>query len=128
MIIRATFHDNDYKWLLEEFFKRFKFDHYGFHIRGIEDPREYRDKKVEADDIFEKVFYKSRELTKKEALRFTKIVQQSFESYIKAYCSEDNAKYCIENLDIKLRKVCADKWENGEVLYYFINQDTYLIM
>ena len=128
MIIRATLHDNDYKWLLEEFFKRFKFDHYGYHIRDIENPSEYRDKKIEADELFEKVFYKARQLTKKEALSFTKIVKQSFEAYIKAYCSSENIDYCISNLDIKLRKVCADKDENGEVLYYFINQDEYLIM
>ena len=128
MIIRATFHDNDYKWLLEEFFKRFKFDHYGYHIRSIEDPFKYRDMKVEADELFEKVFYKSRQLTKKEALRFTKIIQESFKAYIRSYCSEDNIEYCIQNLDIKLRKVCEDKWENGEVIYYFINQDKYLIM
>lgn len=128
MIIKATLHDNDYKWLLEDFFKRFKFDHYGYHIRKIKDLREFRDRKVEADDLFEKVFYNARELTKKEALTFTKIVKTSFESYIKDYCSHDCIDYCINNLDIKLRKTCSDKWENGEVLYYFINQDKYLIM
>lgn len=129
MIIRVNFNDNDFGSYFEEFFRQFKFVNYYENVRQLRDKddekslREYRDKKIDMEELYEKVFYKPDDLTVVEKKRFSKYVKESILAYLSSRVDEDVLHYLDINISVTLRKTYVDEWENGETIYYFIGRD-----
>lgn len=129
MIIRVSFNDNDFGSYFEEFFRQFKFVNYYENVRQLRDKddekslREYRDKKIDMEELYEKVFYKPDDLTSSEKRRFSKYVKESILAYLSSRVDEDVLHYLDINISVTLRKTYIDEWENGETIYYFIGRD-----
>lgn len=125
MIIRATFNDNDFTQILEEFFKYFKFKNYNLYYKDCVDLKEYKDRVIESEDLLEKIIYNADKMTKTDKQRFIYIVTESIKVYIKTYYMSDYT-YLVDKLKVTLRKQVDDNNENGEVVYHFINKDIYI--
>lgn len=129
MIIRVNFNDNDFGSYFEEFFRQFKFVNYYENVRQLRDKddekslREYRDKKIDMEELYEKVFYKPDDLTVIEKKRFSKYVKESILAYLSSRVDKDVLHYLDINISVTLRKTYVDEWENGETIYYFIGRD-----
>lgn len=127
MIIRATFNDNDYTDVLTEYFDRFMFDHYYYGINDIEDPKEFKEKRIQAEEILEKAVYKPNELTDEEKKIFINRIVEGLKITVTKYYG-GHLKHLIENIDVKIVDSVADKDENGEVVYYFLSKQLYIEM
>lgn len=58
-------------------------------------------------------------------------VYELWNQYLKDYLkdlnyNESTRKYLIDNFEVSLSCTFTDKWENGEVVYYFNNAHTWL--
>lgn len=126
MIIKTTFNDNDYITILEDYWEEFWFDNYYNITRIIEDDIERLKLHSELDEILRKVLY-DRNVKINELEKFRNIIKESILQYIKETSYEDY-EYLKNNLKVNFRLSITDKDENGESLYYFLNQKTYIEM
>lgn len=145
MIIKATIKDNDFSYDILEFFKNFpKNIHFDIN-KKIDDfevsLRLESNNSGSQEDLNE--LYKLEHQYRLDTQRFAKLYQcdvwsaedkawltekikNSLYSYIasrspKEYCDppEIQAKYFLKNLKLKFLKSFTEKWENGEVIYWF---------
>lgn len=128
MIIKTTFKDNDYTGILEKYWGKFLFCNSICAISKLEG-REYVEASVELDDLLQKCIYKEEELTVKELKRLTEIIKESIIAYLyRKGLAEDTIKYLTTNLDIKIEFSLEDKDLNGEVVYYLMKAQKYIVM
>lgn len=127
MIIKTTFGDNDYTQILEEYWDNFWFKNYYNIVKDIEDPKKYKDIRIDMEELLEKVFYNEDTVTVKEMQRFENYIKESILLYIKEFHS-DKYDYLKEQLFVNIRLSIRDKNENGEVVYYFLKQKKYITM
>lgn len=127
MIIRATFNDNDYTDILTEYFDRFIFDHYYYGLDDIKDLKEYKDKRIQAEELIEKAVYEPEKMTEEEKKVFIDRVVDSIKVTVTKYYG-GHLKDLVNKIDVKIVSNVEDKWENGEVVYYFLNIQKYLEM
>ena len=127
MIIKTTFNDNDFTHLLKGYWDQFWFKNYYLAINKIEDAKQYREERIDAEEILEKIFYNEDKTTVKELRKFENIISNSILEYIKENDLE-NYEYLKRRLCVNIRLVISDKDENGEKLYYFIKQKQYIVM
>lgn len=133
MIIRTTFKDNDFSSVLESYWGRFWFVNYYTHLKkydGKEDYdslKEWKDKKVLAEDLLDKAFFKPDEMTVKELRQFELVIIESITSYVEQNYKEDY-NYLVSNLEVKVIDGLKDQDENGEVVYYILGHKTQITM
>lgn len=127
MIIRATFNDNDYTNVLTEYFDRFMFDHYYYGLDDIEDLKEYKDKRIQAEEVLEKAVYHPDEMTDEEKKIFIDRIIDSLKVTVTKYYG-GHLKDLVKKIDVKIVPNIEDKWENGEVVYYFLSKQKYIEM
>lgn len=132
MIIRVNFYNNDIAVKFENFFDRFKFVNYYANMCDLkykddEDSLKlYKDTKIDMEELFDKVFFKPDKLSQKEGERFARYVKESIIAYISKRIPDDMLEY-IKDIDVTLIDTFSEKFENGEVIYYFINADKYIV-
>lgn len=128
MIIKITFHDNDYSELLDQFAENFCYQRFRL-LNTIEDEEFQNNIKLRdhwnilmnptTDDIKEDDVYRS----------CLAILHKYMEEYIEEDEEyEDDLSYLMQHLSITLLTDYESKRENGEVLYIFLRGDnTWLI-
>lgn len=57
-------------------------------------------------------------LTEKDKNSIITYLKEQFVKYANSNIKEDDRKYLIESLEIKILKTFTDKWENGEAFYW----------
>ena len=130
MIIKATFHDNDYKNVLEGFFSKGLYLMLCYIKEGLSESKEdtilyvrYSNtidkdcKMIQDEKIFEK--HTQQDLLNMLGDAFNKYIEENY---------SDTAKYLKEHLELEIIDSVNDKWENGEVLYFFPMHSKYTIM
>lgn len=127
MIIRATFNDNDYTDVLTEYFDRFMFDHYYYGLDDIKDLKEYKDKRIQAEEVLEKAVYHSDEMTDEEKKIFIDRIIDSLKVTVTKYYG-GHLRDLVKKIDVKIVSSVEDKWENNEVVYYFLSKQKYIEM
>lgn len=128
MIIKVTFHDNDYSELLDQFAENFCSQR--FRLLNTLEDEEFRTNiklrdhwdvlmNPRTDDIKEDDVYRS----------CLAILHKYMEEYIEEDGEyEDDLSYLMQHLSITLLTDYESKRENGEVLYIFLRGDnTWLI-
>ena len=130
MIIKATFHDNDYKNVLEGFFNKGLYLMLCYVKEGLTDSVEDTTLYVRYSTIIDKyckMIQDEKIFDKKTQQDLINMVGDAFNKYIDEMYSEQ-AKYLKENLEIEILDSVNDKWENGEVLYFFTMHNKYVII
>ena len=134
MIIKLTLNDNDYTGYIEKFLERFKFQNYYIVLKEYdkdneEDIKAYVEGHVKREELLDKVFYKEDELTESNIKQFEEYIKEALAYYLYKHnimLSNDLEDY-KKIVNVKCLKTMNNKWQNGEVVYYFLQQDSYLV-
>ena len=134
MIIKLTLNDNDYTGYIEKFLERFKFQNYYIVLKEYdkdneEDIKAYVEGHVKREELLDKVFYKEDELTESDIKQFEEYIKEALAYYLYKHnimLSDDLEDY-KKIVNVKCLKTMNNKWQNGEVVYYFLQQDSYLV-
>lgn len=133
MIIRTTFNDNDFTHLLEEYWDGFWYKNYYCILDKYEKSDDYEDLKkhkeiyIEFHDLLDKAFFEENKMTVEELKRFERVITESIFAFIESKRS-DSIDYLKKMFSVKIRFRIEDKWENGEVVYYFLNHKKMITM
>ena len=126
MIIKATFNDNDFTYILDNFFLegvmfytnriRYKLKLY----KSKEDARKYVELDTEIENLIRKfVFGTDTNITKEDKKQFLKILKDALDCYLYSEYTEDY-DYLKKNLKLGFVQTIKDEDMNGEVIYYFL--------
>lgn len=126
MIIKATFNDNDFTYILDNFFVegvmfytnriRYKLKLY----KSKEDARKYVELDTEIENLIRKfVFGTDANITKEDKKQFLKILKDVLDCYLYSEYTEDY-DYLKKNLKLGFVQTIKDEDMNGEVIYYFL--------
>lgn len=134
MIIKLTLNDNDYTGYIEKFLERFKFQNYYIVLKEYDKDNEeeikaYVEGHVKREELLDKVFYKEDELTESDIKQFEEYIKEALAYYLYKHnimLSNDLEDY-KKIVNVKCLKTMNNKWQNGEVVYYFLQQDSYLV-
>lgn len=134
MIIRVTFHDNDFERPLISFFSKGLYGALGWankELRDKEDPTSnelllYKETSILIDKYLSMI-QDEKEFSIEDKSQLKALIEKAFKLYLNTLYQE-STEYLIKSLDISLIDKVEDKWENGEVLYYFPMHDKYIVM
>ena len=126
MIIKATFNDNDFTYILDNFFVegvmfytnriRYKLKLY----KSKEAARKYVELDTEIENLIRKfVFGTDTNITKEDKKQFLKILKDALDCYLYFEYTEDY-DYLKKNLKLSFVQTIKDEDMNGEVIYYFL--------
>lgn len=134
MIIKLTLNDNDYTGYIEKFLDRFKFQNYYIVLKEYdkdneEDIKAYVEGHVKREELLDKVFYKEDELTESDIKQFEEYIKEALAYYLYKHniMLSNNLEDYKKIVNVKCLKTMNNKWQNGEVVYYFLQQDSYLV-
>lgn len=125
MIIKMTVGDNDFTDVIENFFSNFY--HRTFKTMYEDLYEETTDEIIgffEKDEfIRNKISFSTERITKDDALKLISLLYELFRHYIRYI---ESKTYILENLKIYITYKVVDKWENGEVVYYFTSNNKFI--
>lgn len=138
MIIKFTLNDNDFTHYIELFLKTpliIRASDYSKHLqlklsRNSKDYyKKWKDISLEREE-FLNLLYKCVEnkINEEEQEKLLKYLKKVFLLYIKATTNDDDYNYIKNNIIIRLNKTIDDKWQNDEVVYYFISNEKYITL
>ena len=121
MIIKMTVNDNDFGRIMEEFG-----DNLSMNILKCPDNIEELDLSIQISILKEirlvdRLFNPNvtEDHTEEEIQLIKKRVKGSFALFIHKRVSEDTERYLLDNFQVDVVKSMEDKWENGEMVYWF---------
>lgn len=130
MILKLTFNDNDFTQYIEEFLQG---SHNDFRMILMQYTRDRYDNDIEFAhkmqdmlDFIERVEFKPTPSNKRDLAGMLKralLYWVSTNERIK-----DAYDYLKDNIEISYVKAVKSKWENGEVVYWFIDYNKYITM
>lgn len=133
MIIKVTLNDNDYTSFIESYFEMFAFKNYYYEINrnyhDSENPeilKQYVGRRVEAEDLLKKAFYKEHEMTESDKSIFIDIIKNSLTFYICDRIHVEDMFELKDSMVVELLEVTGNKDMNGEVVFYFLQQGKYI--
>lgn len=136
MIIKYTFKNNDYTQIIEKHLEEYGPFLITLH-KTIDDSIDFKNNVMRYDEMA--VTNPEKKELKQKLIR---TIKQAFKKYINSIRPNskwqtdglnaeelNNSKqYIIENIKIDIVNSISDKWQNGEVVYYFTSNQKYLTM
>lgn len=129
MIIRLTVKDNDFNDIMKGFIREFPLG-----ITSL--PNNISDLEMqESLKLLEKMNYidrillnpnKTEHCTEEDKAIIIEQIKKSFTEFVNTRISDYYAKYLINNFEVEIIKSMEDKWENGEVWYWFQHSGSFL--
>ena len=125
MIIRLTVRDNDFGEVMDDFVKQLP------NIltklpKGIEKLESKKQLEIVKElDCIDRLL-RIGDLSNEEKDIVVKRIEKVFCEFVHDVTCESIAKYLIKNLDVRTINVMEDKWENGEVWYWFQHSGAWL--
>ena len=135
MIIKYTLNDNDFTQVIEQHLE--EYGPFLGTLNTIDENIEFKDNIMKYDEM-------SKDDLERKALKqkLIKTIKQKFKDYINSiqpnsnwHTDGFNAKeliesksYILRNIRINIVNSISDKWQNGEVVYYFTSNMKYLTM
>lgn len=134
MIIKATFRDNDFTYILDNFFVEgvMFYTHYIRYrlslYKSKEDARKYVELNTQIEDLIRKfVFENDANITKEDRKQFLEILKEALDCYMYFEYTEDY-DYLKKRLKLSFVQTVKDEDMNGEVIYYFLKHKRRLDM
>lgn len=115
MIIRLTVNDNDFYLEIMRFMQSMWVFRERKTLSVSEQIGEY-DRHFRVTNLINPNNDKT--LTEKDKNLIITYLKEQFIKYANSNIKEDDRKYLIESLEIKVLKTFTDKWENGEAFYW----------
>lgn len=122
MIIRMTVGDNDFTDIVESFASHMIFQDTCFpsdeNIRKL-----YNDDKM-FRNLWNEITNGVGKLSDENAEIFLDIIKQKYACYIQRRLNDDDIEYqnyLLDNFKVNLQESITPHWENGEVVYVFVN-------
>ena len=131
MIIRMTVEDNDYTELLEDFADNLKahfFQETKSNYENDYNP-EILHQLIETEETIRQTLWSSsaKEVTNEGKTLLKARLHIMWGKYVDSGEQEDRIKeYLKKDFKVKLGFKFEDKWENGEVVYYFTNANKWI--
>ena len=123
MIIRLTVNDNDFSDKIQRYFGDFWIRMLELHPdnclsdrASYEELKSWRERENQIRTIMNP--NNDHELSDTEKAVVIEQVKRTFGQYVDRWCFEDS-DYLKNNLEISIIDSVTDKWENGEVFYWF---------
>lgn len=132
MIIKATFNDNDFTQVLEQFFEQPLFTGIYYSLNKMKDNndsqmlRKHIDLHEEIDEYLH-IIQDEQQFTPNKRGRFILILRNSIKDWLKDKYPDDY-DYLSKELHVEFVKSVTDEWQNGEIVYYFPTADKYITM
>lgn len=132
MIIKATFNDNDFTQVLEQFFEQPLFLGMLYCLNKWKDNtndeilKKYLDTHTEIENYLH-IIQDEKQFTEIKRFRFIIILRDSIKDWLKDNYAEDY-EYLSKELHIEMVSTITDRWQNGEVVYYFPTADKFITM
>ena len=125
MIIRATFNDNDFTDSLERFFDNIAARLMALADKKREDARERYDEFLRLENL---VF--AEEILEESRDEVVSVIRDAILLFLKERrgIGDDMLSYLKDNLEVSIIGSVEDKWENGEVVYWFRNADKWITL
>ena len=128
MIIRMTVNNNDFGAFMDDFVKDLTL--YTFKVP--EDIEQYDSKTQIA--LIREVRHVSKllnpnvteEWTKEDKVLIVKRIEDAFSLFLKGKVEEDTRNYLTNNFQVRVVDYVEDKWENGEMYYWFQHSGMYV--
>lgn len=128
MIIRFTVKDNDFSYVLKNFLSDFYLNL--LYPNECISPKDNKLFDFDREKQIKSLFNPNNDIVLNEEIKskIRNIVIQCFNSYVdsKFLKNKDIADYLKRSLDVKVLVRMEDKWENGEVFYWFQHSNTFL--
>lgn len=122
MIIKMTVRDNDFSPIIEGFCRDFIVRMYELHPDCCINENDYEALKAwrKRDVKIRKLLNPNNDIVLTEEDKETIInqVKYVFGLYVKKWCYKDS-EYLIERFEVSIIDSVEDKWENGEMFYWF---------
>lgn len=131
MILEITIHDNDFTNIIEEFLDQYHMDA-RMMINLLKDPykddhKKYYEISTECDKILDDIYNDFGKLTEEHINNYIDLIKRCLLAYTeKEYSAEYG--YVNHNLSIKNVKSVKSKWQNAEVVYWFVGFRKYITM
>lgn len=130
VILKLTFNDNDFTQYIEDFLQR---SHNDFRVIVMQYARDRYDNDIEFSlkmrdvlDLIEKVKIRPTPSNKDD---LAGILKRALLYWISTNeRTKDAYDYLKDNIEISYVKAVKSKWENGEVVYWFIDYNKYITM
>ena len=140
MIIQASFYDNDFTQILEEFFDKFWSNIFlltekhrdDIHLSLLDNERYH-----EFEKLYKKTGENFKTLSKEDKQHILDYIKENILEYVnkvnstakEGYKMNPNTlKYLEKNLELKFMNSIKDEWKNGEFIYYFTGADKFITM
>lgn len=134
MILKITFNDNDFTQYIEDFLNETHMDKRLIAYKLL-DPykddtervQEYYEISSSNDKILDDLYNDGDNIKEEHIKAFIKLFKDAFIIYLKEKCL-DSISYLEKNLEVSNIEAVKSKWENGEVVYWFVSFGKYIVM
>lgn len=128
MIIRMTVNDNDFGDLMDDFVKDLTL----YTFKAPEDIEQYDSETQIA--LMREVMHVDKllnsniteEWTKDDRVLIVKRVKDAFSLFLKVKAEENTRNYLASHFQVRVVDYVEDKWENGEMYYWFQHSGMYI--
>ena len=128
MIIRLTVSDNDFGKLMNSFVKNLPNNITSFpsNIKTLDVERrlEIIREVQKIDKLLNPNVTENH--TEEEKIILVKKIKESFSKFVYRYVDVSTAEYLTKNFNVEIINSMEDKWENGEVWYWFQHSGVFL--
>lgn len=134
MILKITFHDNDFTQYIENFLDEMHMDKRLIAYKLL-DPykddtervQEYYEISSNNDKILDDLYNDGDNIKEEHIKAFIKLFKDAFIIYLNENCL-DSISYLEKNLEVNSIEAVKSKWENSEVVYWFVDYHKYITM
>ena len=130
MIIRITVHDNDFQEVLERFAKVMYYKLYWAENRPDNiDPITWYETAIKEEHTIQDILNADREVTAEEKKILISKLKRKWSEWIDAqrWNKSTTADYLKRHFNASISYTFKDRWQNGEVLYYFTSSNKYIL-
>lgn len=123
MILRITVNDNDYTQCLEKVVPGLVIKAQHYLVSRAGNARTVWKNYKKFGDVIDP---NTETLTEKQKGFAVSVFRKTLEYLIQKKFDAEHSKYILNDLRVSIVDTYEEKWENGEVLYYFTINDKYL--
>ena len=132
MIIRLTVQDNDFTGMIRHYMDNFMLylRTYMPEFEKFWESKEHTRNMYKMEKEISRLMNPNSDivLTEKDKKIIIERIKYTFGVYVDNHFDSETSEYLKNNLAVKVLTRMEDKWENGEVYYWFQHADSYIVI